>query len=241
VDVQAAVDGFTEAFRAAGTAERAEQQKRYLKSDLEFLGVTVPAIRRELKGFLRASPELGRTALLGLVEALWDHPVHELRMAAVVLLEVRGGLLEPEDMGLVERLIRESKTWAYVDGLAAHTAGGLAEAHPELVNVLDRWATDGNFWVRRSAMLALMLSLRRSEGDPDRLLRYADSMLEEKEFFIRKAIGWVLREMSKSRPEVVREYLASRGDRVSGLTLREGAKRLPEADREALLEAYKAH
>jgi len=108
------------------------------------------------------------------------------------------------------------------------------------VNVLDRWATDGDFWIRRSAMLALMLSLRRGEGDSSRLFRYADSMLEEKEFFIRKAIGWVLREMSKSRPEVVREYLASRVDRVSGLTLREGAKRLPEADREALLEAYKA-
>ena len=157
-----------------------------------------------------------------------------------MLLEGFAGMLLPGDAALIERMIRESKTWAYVDNLAASVMGPLVEANPGLMETLDRWAEDEDFWVRRSAMLALLLPLREGRGDLERFFRYADSMLDEREFFIRKAIGWVLRETSKKRPAEVREYLASRIGRVSGLTLREGAKRLPEGEREALLEAYRA-
>ena len=186
-----------------------------------------------MNAFARTQRGLEWADLLELVEAMWLRPVHELQMASIVLLEEYAGPLRPEDIGLIERMIRESKTWAYVDNLAASVVGPLVEAHPELGAVLDRWAGDCDFWMRRSAMLALLLPLRAGKGDVERFFRYADSMLDEREFFIRKAIGWVLRETSKKRPEVVREYLASRIGRVSGLTLREGAKRLPEGERVA--------
>lgn len=240
MDVEQVVEGFVEAFRAAGTRERAEQEKRYLKSDLEFFGVTVPGIRRELRAFSGSNRGIGRAEVLGVVEGMWERPVNELRMGSVLLLEGFAGMLLPGDAALIERMIRESKTWAYVDNLAASVMGPLVEANPGLMETLDRWAEDEDFWVRRSAMLALLLPLREGRGDLERFFRYADSMLDEREFFIRKAIGWVLRETSKKRPEEVREYLASRIGRVSGLTLREGAKRLPEGEREALLEAYRA-
>ena len=252
MDVEQVVEGFVEAFRAAGTRERAEQEKRYLKSDLEFFGVTVPAIRRELGAFTGSNRGIGRAEVLGVVGRMWApfdpdaigtqdrRPVHELRMGSVLLLEGFAGMLLPDDAALIERMIRESKTWAYVDNLAASVMGPLVEANPGLMETLDRWAEDEDFWVRRSAMLALLLPLREGSGDLGRFFRYADSMLDEREFFIRKAIGWVLRETSKKRPAEVREYLASRIGRVSGLTLREGAKRLPEGEREALLEAYRA-
>ena len=252
MDVEQVVEGFVEAFRAAGTRERAEQEKRYLKSDLEFFGVTVPAIRRELGAFTGSNRGIGRAEVLGVVGRMWApfdpdaigtqdrRPVHELRMGSVLLLEGFAGMLLPDDAALIERMIRESKTWAYVDNLAASVMGPLVEANPGLMETLDRWAEDEDFWVRRSAMLALLLPLREGRGDLERFFRYADSMLDEREFFIRKAIGWVLRETSKKRPAEVREYLASRIGRVSGLTLREGAKRLPEGEREALLEAYRA-
>ena len=105
-------------------------------------------------------------------------------------------------MAFIEDLIRQSKTWAYVDPLSIYLTGSLVERFPELVSTLDRWSTDDDFWVRRSAMLALLIPLRQGEGDFDRFGQYADGMLEEKEFFIRKAIGWVLREVSKKRPEL---------------------------------------
>ncbi len=86
-------------------------------------------------------------------------------------------------------------------------------------------------------MLALLPPLRRGEGDFDRFARYADAMLDEREFFMRKAIGWVLRETSKSRPELVYDWIRPRASPVSGVTLREAVKYLSDEQREDVLAA----
>ncbi|MCG8469055.1 MAG: DNA alkylation repair protein [Gemmatimonadetes bacterium] len=224
---------------AAGTPERAVGAKAYLKSDLEFLGARVPDIRRIAKSWLRAHPDLSRTDLIRAVRATWRPRVHELRNLAGVLLELRSDLLAPADLALLERMIREAGTWAYVDLIAIRAVGSIAERF-DVGTELDRWSVDEDFWVRRSAMLALLLPLRRGEGDWDRFVRYADSMIEEKEFFIRKAIGWVLRDVSKVDPDRVIRFLEPRVDRASGLTLREGLKYVDEADRERLLTRSRA-
>ncbi len=88
-------------------------------------------------------------------------------------------------------------------------------------------------------MLALLIPLRRGEGEFDRFARYADAMLDEKEFFIRKAIGWILREVSKKRPEIVHAWIAPRTHRASGVTMREALKYLPDGQRDGLMAAYK--
>jgi len=227
------------ALRAAGDPERAAQEKRYLKSELTHFGTSVPAIRKVVTAFARRQPGLARTDVVTLVEDLWAEPVHERRMAAVALLDVYGSRLEPTDITMVERFIRQSRTWALVDALAVTVTGGLVERFPELAGTLDEWATDDDFWLRRSALLALLGPLRRGEGDFDRFARYADAMLGEREFFIRKAIGWVLRETAKRRPQLVAEWLRPRATRASGVTVREAVKYLPDVDREAILAARK--
>jgi 3-methyladenine DNA glycosylase AlkD len=224
-----------EQVRSVATPERAEQEKRYLKSELEHYGATVWAVRRAVQGALADDPALDRERLLATVEALWSRPVHECRAAAVELLDLRCELLEPADIDLLARLIRESRTWALVDGLAPSVAGPLIERHPELAQVLDRWAADEDFWVRRAALLALLLPLRRGDGDFERFGRYADAMLEEREFFIRKAIGWVLRDTSKKRPDLVYDWIRDRAARASGVTIREAVKYLSEEQRADVL------
>jgi 3-methyladenine DNA glycosylase AlkD len=92
--------------------------------------------------------------------------------------------------------------------------------------VLDRWAGDDDFWIRRSSLLAHLLALRGGEGDFERFAGYADGMLAEKEFFIRKAIGWVLRDTARKRPDLVYEWILPRAARASGVTIREVVKRL---------------
>jgi 3-methyladenine DNA glycosylase AlkD len=215
------------------------QERAYLKSSLEFLGVSVPAGRAATKRFLRGHPELAeRDLLLATVEALWSRQVFERRRAAVELLELRGPVVRLEDLGLIERLVRDSYTWALVDELAADVAGRLVADHfedPVVDATLDAWAGDVDFWVRRSALLAHLAVLKRGMGF-ERFARYADVMLDEREFFIRKAIGWVLREEGRRRPDLVAAWLLPRADRASGVTVNEAVKYL-SAEQAAAIKA----
>ncbi|MGH8868575.1 MAG: DNA alkylation repair protein [Actinomycetes bacterium] len=240
-DVAALVAEIDRRLREAARPERAEHERGYLKSELEHLGVSVPGIRAVAKDILRAHADLGHDEIVALTEALWEAPVHERRMAAVELLDLYGDRLGPQDLVLVERFVRESRTWALVDGLAASVAGSLVDrwlgSDAVVGSTLDRWAADGDFWVRRAALLSLLPGLRRGDGDFARFGRYADAMLDEKEFFVRKAIGWVLRETGKRRPDLVVAWLTPRVGRASGVTLREAVKYLPADQRDALLAA----
>jgi 3-methyladenine DNA glycosylase AlkD len=152
-------------------------------------------------------------------------------MAAVELLRAYGHLLSHADLALAERLIRESGTWALVDGLAPWVVGPIVEHDPVAAEVLDRWATDPDLWVRRAALLALLVPLREGRGDVDRFARYADALLDDDEPFIRKAIGWVLRDTGRKRPDLVCEWLLPRAARASGVTLREALKPLSDEQR----------
>ncbi|HSM01185.1 MAG TPA: DNA alkylation repair protein [Acidimicrobiia bacterium] len=181
----------------------------------------------------------GHEELVDAVQALWATGVHECRMAAVELLVEEVGLPTVDDVPLIERLLRESKTWALVDGLAATVVGGLDE-RVGIGETLDRWASDDDFWLRRSALLAHLKRLRvGDEQATARFLLFADGMLDESEFFVRKAIGWCLRELGKSRPDLVAEWLAPRTHRASGVTMREAVKRIDPADADRLMSAYR--
>ncbi|GLY91142.1 DNA alkylation repair protein [Actinoallomurus iriomotensis] len=215
---------------------RAVQEKRYLKSDLRHLGVRVPALR---KVAIAAATGLTREEILTLADELWSAPVHERRMVAIEVLRRGVPLLTTDDLSFTERLIRDSCSWVYVDTLAEKIAGGLVTRHPHLAGTLDRWAGDQNFWIRRSALLALLPGIRSGSADLERLARYGDALVAEREFFIRKALGWVLRELAKSDPAWVRAWVRDHVAVVSGVTIREAVRHLPESDREALLTAYR--
>lgn len=234
-------DEIVASLQSLADEDRADNEARYLKSPpgIDHIGVKVPLIRKVSKAFNRAHPDIGREGLIALVDELWSRAIHETRMAAIELLNDRMKILIAEDVLLIEKLIDQSHTWAYVDNLSATTMGGLVERFPEISDTLDQWAKHENFWLRRSAMLTLLGPLRRGGGDFDRFGRYADSMLHEKEFFIRKAIGWVLREISKKRPELVFEWLMPRAHRCSMLAVREGSKYLPNQQSEPLIAAAK--
>ena len=224
---------------AQGRPERADGEMRYLKSTLTHLGVGMPALRRTTRQFLREQ-DLDLPARLALAGELWRGPVYELRRAAVEVLVCAEGELTPRHLGMVEGFLRDANTWALVDPLATDVAGAVAAAHPDARATFDRWIADDDFWVRRAALLAHLRPLR---ADPDRFdlfATYADLVLDEREFFIRKAIGWVLRETGRRAPQNVIGWLEPRISRVSGVTIREAVKHLPEADAERLLGAYRS-
>ena len=239
MDANATADLITDELRAAGNPDRAAQEKAYLKSDLEFFGESVWEVRRVAQAFTRGAKPLAHEDLVALVEALWAEPVFERRMASVVLLELHPKLLGVADLPLIERLLRESLTWALVDALATDVIGGILARSPvEVTPVLDRWSTDPDFWIRRASLLAELQPLRKG-ADLAPFLRRADAMLDEKEFFIRKAIGWVLREVGKRRPGEVVAWIAPRTHRASGVTMREVVRHLPAAEAQRLMAAYR--
>jgi len=235
---RAVADELEARLRAIGTPKRAIGEKAYLKSDLDFTGTLVSQTRAEVRR-LAAEVVLDHDALVELVAALWSKPVFERRLAAIMFLQRFPRLVSVADLPLLERIVRESRTWALVDYLAVDVLGRLVEADPDAVSpAMDAWATDGDFWIRRASLLAELRPIRRG-ADPDRFLRRAEPMLEEREFFIRKAIGWVLRETGKRRPEAVTAWLDPRTHRASGVTMREAVKYLPLDDRDRLMRAYR--
>lgn len=236
-DARHAVEELTALLREQANPVRAVSEQAYLKSELDFLGVSVPLIRATTRSWAKAHL-LDHDALLELVTSLWATSLHDLHAAAIELLIRHKGLLVAADIALLEHLIGHSLTWAYVDTLSTDVAADLVVRYPELNATLDRWSTDEDFWIRRASMLSLLPLMRRGGGDFERFTRYADAMLEEREFFIRKAIGWILRDTSKQRPALVADWLLPRAHRASGVTVREAVKYLEPSAREAIMAAY---
>ena len=230
----AALAFFRARLRVAGSPARAAAQRAYLKSDLRFLGATMPQTRTAVAEFCRAHPDLTRADLRAIAEAAYATDSHDLRSAAIGVLERRAALLTGRDLGWLIDLVRRSNSWAYVDWLSLGVIGEvIAQDRPSLRR-LPVWARDESFWVRRASLLAQHDTLKAGAGDFALFARLADGMLEEREFFIRKAIGWVLREVSKKRPVLVFRFLREHRERVSRLTLQEGAKYLSPSQRHGL-------
>jgi 3-methyladenine DNA glycosylase AlkD len=223
------------ALAAAGTPARAAGAKAYLKSDLTFLGADTPTLRRVGNALAARVRAEGDGSLRPLVQSLWATRVHELRGVALVLLERRVEVLQAADMPMIERLVRDSRSWAYIDWISTKVLAPMLLRLDAVHAALPRWAADDDFWVRRTALLTLMPPVVRGHVPFATFAAIAVPMLGEREFFIRKAIGWVLRAVSKKDPARVAAFLRAHRAHVSGLTLREGAKYLPATVRRELL------
>lgn len=207
----------------------------------------MPDIRRVVKAtakdYLAANGKRGvrldRETAVAWALALWHEPVHERRAAAIEILLLAVPRLSAADLPTVERLIRDARTWAYVDPLAGNIAGTVALREASAWQRVDAWAVDEDFWVRRAALLALLPGIRAGQPDLPRFVRYSDPMLAEREFFIRKAIGWVLREISRRDPDWVTAWTEAHAAQISGVTFREAVRHLP-AEARARLELRRA-
>lgn len=222
---------------------RAEGEKRYLKSEIDHFGVPVPAVRKAVTAVRKEHPALGHDDVVDLVRHLWSDRMHECRLAAALLLGAYVDRLSASDVDLLEELIREAGTWALVDVLAGDVGGRLLLGNPQVEATYRRWGDDDDMWMRRSGILGFLVPLR----DPTKHARYfgvfteiADDALTDSRFFVRKAIGWVLREVGKRHPDDVFAWLVPRVPRVSGVTLREAVKYLSSTQRDELTTAYRS-
>lgn len=213
--------------RALGDAERAVAQQRYLKTDQPIFGVTRPAFKIAMREIAKERPPADRGAWERDVVELWAGPERDLRWAAVFWARAfrRRRFVDLATAPLWERMVREGAWWDLVDEIAVKVVGQLANDERQAMRqVLLRWIEDPDLWVRRTAILAQ--HDHREATDVELLLDFCRRQASDKSFWIRKAIGWALRQHAKTDPDIVRAFLAEQGDRLSGLSRREASRHL---------------
>lgn len=216
------------ALAEAGDPERAVGQQAYMKSTMPYRGITLPELRRLLRPLLAEHPPQSREHWESTVRELWDHAeFREERYAATALVQHRAATpwRDGDALPLARHLIVTGAWWDHVDDLAVHLVGEALRADPERVRpVLVGWASDDELWLRRTSVMCQVQAL----GDVDRdLLRLAiEANVDDRTFWLRKAIGWALRDLARADPDWVRSEVARLGERLSGLSRREALKHL---------------
>lgn len=213
------------ALRALADAQQAAPMKAYMLGQFEFLGIRAGPRRDALKGL----PKFTGTAdeLLALADALWRLPEREFRYAAVDLLAKNHKRLDVSALPRILQWVQTDPWWDTVDGLAGVVGDIWLSAKATQADVqthMDACLVHANLWVRRVAMLHQLGW--KVQTDQARLFRYALALPHEKDFFIRKAIGWALRDHARVQPDAVRDFLKQHAEQLSGLTVREAGKRL---------------
>jgi hypothetical protein len=224
-DLQAALGPHTDFDRAAGA-------KAYLKSPLEHLGVSAAGIRTVSKQLLQLHPKLSNDDLVQFALGTFCPPegnpiVYDHRAVSVGMLELRARTLEIRHLDAIVLLFPLAATWALVDWLAIKVVGPILLRHPDPKVVLEAWTTHPDIWVRRAALLSPLEHLRSGKGDLELFFGIAECLIDERSFWIQKAIGWVLRDCSRKRPQAVRGFADRLGPRLHGLARREALRNMP--------------
>jgi len=225
---RALVDAVRRALADVADPEQAPAMQAYMKSALPFYGVPKPIRTSALRPVWTAHPVTDRGTWEATVRALYDEATHrEERYAALALLAVRTA--RPwHDVALVpliEHLVVTGAWWDLVDEIAGRHVAPLHRADPvALAPVIRGWAQADDLWLRRTAILSQLGS--GSTTDRALLVDVIAPNAESPEFFLRKAIGWALRELAHHDPDWVRAYLDEQGDALSPLSRREASKHL---------------
>jgi 3-methyladenine DNA glycosylase AlkD len=203
-------------------ASQAPRMATYMKDRYRFLGVKSPERRSAARATMRAARETSPDKLIKFAEDCWMQPEREFQYVASDLLSGNVNRLRATDLTAVEQLIVTKSWWDTVDALASQTVGGLVAANPDLAAVMDEWIDSENLWLARTAILHQLKYGEKT--DNDRLFRYSLTRAGDTEFFIRKAIGWALRQYARADPDAVYAFVDQHADEFSGLTKREALK-----------------
>ncbi|MFC8090124.1 DNA alkylation repair protein [Streptomyces sp. NPDC057301] len=214
----------TAVYAAAADPVRAAGARAYMKDVAPFLGIPTPERRALSRAVLKGTPRPDEADCTAIALRCWELPEREYHYFAVDYLRRHVGRCSSGFLPVTRRLITTASWWDTVDALAAHVVGGLVAADPELTADMDAWIVDDDLWVARTALLHQLRY--KDHTDTRRLFAYCLRQSGHTDFFIRKAIGWCLREYAKTDPEAVREFLARERGRFAPLSVREALKNI---------------
>jgi 3-methyladenine DNA glycosylase AlkD len=217
--VESAQARLLRALRALGRRERAAREKRYQKSRWDHWGVSLPNTDAAVRETLR---DLSQEQALDLSRRLWREPVWDLKIVAGRILARKSIDPDAKVWGFVTERLVDLDGWAVADNLASVASRCLTH-DPGRLDAVEAWIENPHLWTRRAA-LVFTLPWAKGERDPERMLGWAARLADEREWFIQKAIGWWLRELSKRDPGRVRRFLKENGEKLAGVAWHEATK-----------------
>ncbi len=219
------IDSIEHKLRQLGNPDAAAQQKKYHKSHLEFLGLSIPQLRREVSPILaeiKDSREFFITCA-----GLWSREIYDLRQMTIFMLAKRLKYFDPqEDFPRFYKWFCDCDGWALNDSLAIPVFGEFLLRFPQFRSEVDGWRSDSHLWVRRAGILRFITPVRHRLPWPEDMENILQFHLSETDFFIRKALGWTLREWSSLEPEKVSTFCHRNETIISGLTRREALRNI---------------
>ena len=216
------IERITSLFEEHRNEENGVPMSKYMKGHFPFLGIKSP-LRKELeKQFFKESEILKKPFSKDFVESLWEKDEREYQYTGITYMGKFIKKLPRDIISFLEGLITTKSWWDSVDSIAP-LVGELARKYPEIIEEnINGWCVDDNLWLRRSAIL---FQLKYKQQTNEALLyEYILKNSDSKEFFIQKAIGWALREYSKTNADSVKAFIA--GNHLAPLSVREGSKYL---------------
>ncbi|TWI57983.1 DNA alkylation repair protein [Halalkalibacter nanhaiisediminis] len=213
-------------FTNHSNSENANWMKKYMRDQFEFLGIKTPERRALLKTFINECGLPEKNEFEEVIKTLWVQPEREYQSIALDLLDKLKKQLQAESIPFIEELVASKSWWDTIDVLAPKILGHILQLNPSLVpSYTEKWIASDNIWFQRTAIL-FQLKYKEKTNEQllfDLILRRSDST----EFFVQKAIGWALREYSKTNPESVRNFIMN--NELKPLSKREGLKQLQKS------------
>jgi len=218
------LDRLQRVYGGAADPARAVPMAAYMRDQFPFLGLPGPAQKVLAREVLAGLPKPTEDDLRAVALGCWELPEREYQYFACGWLRRHARICSAGFLETARQLIVTKSWWDTVDALAAHLVGPLVSGHPTLVSTMDSWVAGDELWLTRTAILHQLTY--KEDTDAARLFRYCVAQAGHRDFFIRKAIGWALREYARTDPGAVRAFVRAHRDRLSGLSVREALKNL---------------
>lgn len=217
------VEDIFQGLKEVANPEDAIHVKAYMKDQFEFLGVKTPVRRKLSKVFFKknSSPAIDWK----FIHQAWENPYREMQYVVLDYLKLKQKFLTSNDLPKIKKLAQTKPWWDTIDFLC-RSVGFICLHYPETKKFVLEWSRDEDFWLRRLAIEHQLL--QKEETDVQLLEQILVNNLDQTEFFINKAIGWALRDYSKTNPDWVLEFIEKYKDRLSKLSIKEGSKYLLE-------------
>ncbi len=207
-----------------GTKYRANHAKTYLKSPYDFYGVVSKDLRDHVNNYHKENHHISKDYLEQLLLRLWNSPWHTEKTFAVHLAAKYLDLFTDKDILFFKKWLDECNGWDHTDEICANIIGKLLLKYPNMKKDINSWTKDPILWTKRASLISYIKYVKIEQVNLKPIFSNIKKLEKEKDFFIRKAIGWILREASKQQPKVVKKFVVSEKSKLSNLSIRQSLR-----------------